>query len=152
METTAGVRHPDLQRQPAGRRRVGPRGGDVDQGGATVLEQGGQRLFAVLAGQYGNAADILLALQFMQARAQRRIGPVAAERRHQPQVDCVGQGVGAGTGVVAGLRVDKSVHEPIVPGGPDGAQLGAFSAQRQPAINAERQRIALPFCIGYGTA
>ena len=88
LDATAGVFHFNVEFQPAG---LLAQGGNGDAVGAAVLDQRGQRLLGVLAGQYGHAADILLALQLVQAGTQSRVGPVATQRRHQPQVDRVGQ-------------------------------------------------------------
>lgn len=82
------------------------RGGYGDAVGAAILDQRSQRLLSVLAGRYRHSDDIFLALLLVQVGTQSRVGPPATQRRHQPQVDRVGQGVSAGTGVVTGLRVE----------------------------------------------
>ena len=89
--------------------------GDADGTRPPVIDQRGKGLFGVLPGQRAHAGHVFFARQLMQARAQRRIGPLTAEGRHQAQVDGVRQRCDAFTGVIAGRGIKKSVHARIVP-------------------------------------
>lgn len=87
-------------------------GGNADGTRPPAFDQRGKSLFGVLPGQRAHAGHVFLTRQLVQARTQRRIGPPAAERGHQAQVDGVCQRVDAFAGVVAGRGIKKSVHAP----------------------------------------
>ncbi|MNR36969.1 hypothetical protein D3C85_1549490 [compost metagenome] len=88
---------------------------DADGLGAAFDGERSQGVFGVLLGEDADALAVLAACQFVQARAQRGVGPPAPQRNAQAQIDRIGQRVGRLASEVLGGGVEGGIHEGDLP-------------------------------------